>query len=175
MEKVPNRYHYEVEVFIHPMSQNSKSDLRYERKYSSSAKENARLLDEEFEESDTHVWNIIATLGHGVKYDDMAVCFDKSSSKYRKREWNLRDMTYDDGHTWDEYLHYPAYQDVYFTNPFNELCDLFSYSFEDLCNINVRGELTTSRIRIVFQPAKLPNEIAPNCQTILRQIAKFAL
>lgn len=39
----------------------------------------------------------------------------------------------------------------------------------------VGGELTISRIRIVFQPAKLPNEIAPNCQTILRQIAKFAL
>ncbi len=45
-------------------------------------------------------------------------------------------MTYDDGHTWDEDLHYPAYQDVYFTNPFNELCELFIYSFEDLCNIN---------------------------------------
>lgn len=136
MEKVPNKCHYNVEVTIHPMWQNSKSDLRYERKYSSSAKENARLLDEEFEESDTHVWNIIAALGHGVKYDDVAVCFEQIFSKYKKGEWNLRDMTYDDGHTWDEYLHYPAYQDVYFTNPFNELCDLFSYSFEDLCNIN---------------------------------------
>lgn len=137
MENIPNSYHYVVDVFVHPMWQNSKSDYRYERKYKSSAKERDRLIEDENNDSETHIWNIIATLGNGCKQDGMAVCFDKSSSEYQKGEWDVREMTGDDGQTWDECIHFPAYQDVYFTMPFHHLyLDLFDYSFEDLCNIN---------------------------------------
>ena len=33
MEKVSNTAHYEVEVYVHPEWQDSKSDLRYESVY----------------------------------------------------------------------------------------------------------------------------------------------
>lgn len=48
-----------------------------------------------------------------------------------------REVTLDDGQSWDEGIHFPAYQDEYFTHPFHALyLDYFNYSFEDLCNIN---------------------------------------
>lgn len=137
MEKVPNSYHYEVDVFVHPLWQDSKSDYRYERRFKSASKENDRLIDDEDNMAPTHIWNIIATVGKGIKKDGMAQCFRQSSDEYRKGEWNVRDLTGDDGQTWDEGIHFPAYQDVYFTMPFHHLYfDLFDYSFEDLCNIN---------------------------------------
>ena len=46
LEKVSNTAHYEVEVYVHPEWQDSKSDLRYERMYNSPAKEKDRLMDE---------------------------------------------------------------------------------------------------------------------------------
>lgn len=53
------------------------------------------------------------------------------------KDWNERTLTGDEGQSWDECIHYPAYQDEYFTMPFHHLfCDCFDYSFEDLCNIN---------------------------------------
>ena len=46
-------------------------------------------------------------------------------------------MTGDDGQSWEECIHFPAYQDEYFTMPFHHLyCDQFDFSLEDLCNIN---------------------------------------
>lgn len=137
MEKVSNSTEYSVDVYIYPEWQNSQSDYRYERKYKPSSKEQDRLIDDEDNLSDTHIWNIIANLGKGGKRNGKAVCFDKSFDDYKHDSWNEREMIGDDGQSWTECIHFPAYQDVYFTMPFHHLyLDLFDYSMEDLCNIN---------------------------------------
>jgi len=137
MEKVSNSTEYSVDVYIYPEWQNSQSDYRYERKYKSSSKEQDRLIDDEDNLSDTHIWNIIANLGKGGKRNGKAVCFDKSFDDYKHDSWDEREMIGDDGQSWTECIHFPAYQDVYFTMPFHHLyLDLFDYSMEDLCNIN---------------------------------------
>ena len=137
MEKVSNTAHYEVEVYVHPEWQDSRSDLRYERRFKSAAKENDRLIDEEDNLAETHIWNIIATLGGYMKFNGTGSCFEASAYGYKPGYWNERDMIGDEGQSWDECIHYPAYQDEYFTMPFHHLyCDDFIYSFEDLCNIN---------------------------------------
>lgn len=137
MEKVSNTAHYEIEVYVHPQWQDSKSDLRYVRKFKSPIKERNRLLDDEDSVADTHIWNIIASVGGCMKFDGTGVCFEGSAYSYDPDYWNERELTGDDGQSWDEHIHFPAYQDEYFTRPFHHLyCDLFDYSFEDLCNIN---------------------------------------
>lgn len=137
MEKVSHTESYYVEVTIHPEWQDSRSDLRYERKYESAKKENDRLDDENCELADTHIWNIIATMGGGPKREGISLCFSQSADEYDSDFWDVRKMTLDDGQSWDENIHFPAYQDEYFTHPFHALyCDYFKYSFEDLCNIN---------------------------------------
>ncbi len=137
MEKVSRTESYYVEVTIHPEWQDSQSDLRYERKYNSAKKENERLDDENCEEADTHIWNIIAVMGGGPKRDGISLCFSELTDEYCPDFWDVRKMTLDDGQSWDENIHFPAYQDEYFTHPFHALyCDYFKYSFEDLCNIN---------------------------------------
>lgn len=110
MEKVINSERYEVEVYVHPEWQDSRSDLRYERMFKSAEKEKNRLIDDEDHVADTHIWNIIAAVGGCFKCDGVGTCFEKSA------------YTYEPG---------------YFTMPFHHLyCDYFDYSFEDLCNIN---------------------------------------
>ena len=137
MEKVSNTAHYEVEVYVHPEWQNSRSDLRYVRKFKSPIKEYNRLIDDEDSVADTHIWNIIASVGGCMKFDGTGVCFEGSAYGYEPGYWNERDLTGDDGQSWDEHIHFPAYQDEYFTRPFHHLhCDQFDYSFEDLCHIN---------------------------------------
>ena len=137
MEKVSHSESYYVEVTIHPEWQDSRSDLRYERKYESAKKEDDRLDDENCELADTHIWNIIAAMGGGPKRDGISLCFSQSADEYDSDFWDVRKMTLDDGQSWDENIHFPAYQDEYFTHPFHALyCDYFKYSFEDLCNIN---------------------------------------
>lgn len=137
MEKVSHTAHYEVEVYVHPEWQDSKSDLRYVRKFKSPIKEHNRLIDDEDRVADTHIWNIIASVGGCMKFDGTGVCFEGSAYGYEPGYWNERELTGDDGQSWDEHIHFPAYQDEYFTRPFHHLyCDLFDYSFEDLCNIN---------------------------------------
>lgn len=137
MEKVTNISGFEVEVFVHPMWQNSKSDLRYERQYKSATKEADRLIDDEDNIAPTHIWNIIAAMGHCFRHEGVGACFETTSYEYDPGDWNVKDLIGDDGQTWDECIHFPAYQDVYFTTPFHHLyCDFFDYSFEDLCNIN---------------------------------------
>lgn len=137
MEKVSNSEHYEVEVCVHPKWQNSRSDLRYERQYKSAAKEKARLIDDEDHVAATHIWNIITAMGGCFKCDGVGTCFEQSAYTYEPGYWDERVITGDDGQSWDECIHFPAYQDEYFTMPFHHLyCDQFDYSFEDLCNIN---------------------------------------
>ena len=137
MEKVSNSERYEVEVYVHPEWQDSRSDLRYERKFKSAEKEKNRLIDDEDHVADTHIWNIIAAVGGCFKCDGVGTCFEKSAYMYVPGYWDEREMTGDDGQSWDECIHFPAYQDEYFTRPFHHLyCDQFDYSFEDLCNIN---------------------------------------
>lgn len=137
MEKVPNTCQYKVEVCVHPLWQNSKSDYRYERKYISSSKELDRLIDDEDNLAPIHIWNIISAVGRWDKWEGKSHCFLKSADEYHKGAWNVLSLIGDDGQTWDEGLHYPAYQDVYFTKPFHYLYfDNFCYSLEDLCNIN---------------------------------------
>ncbi len=139
MEKVSHEDTYTVEVYVHPEWQNSQSDLRYERKYETADEEEERLWDEEDNIAPTHLWNIIAELGHGYHHRrGVVACFERLSCEYQTEDWD--DIYLDlgeDGRTWDEGIHYPAYQDQYFLMPFHHLyCDLFQYSFEDLCNIN---------------------------------------
>lgn len=137
MEKVSNTELYEVEVFVHPEWQNNKSDLRYIRRFKSPAKELDCLITEEDSVADTHIWNIIASVGGCMKFYGTGVCFEGSAYSYEPEYWNERELTGDDGQSWDECIHFPAYQDEYFTRPFHHLyCDQFDYSFEDLCNIN---------------------------------------
>lgn len=137
MEKVSNTKLYEVEVYVHPEWQNSKSDLRYTRMFKSPAKELDCLIKEEDSVADTHIWNIIASVGGCMKFYGTGVCFEGSAYSYEPEYWNERELTGDDGQSWDECIHFPAYQDEYFTRPFHHLhCDHFDFSFEDLCNIN---------------------------------------
>lgn len=138
MEKVSHNEDFEVSASVYPYWQDSKSDLRYERKHKSAKREKERLEEEEDELAHTHIWNIIAAMGRGCTYqDDIAVCFNASSYEYRSRDWNERELTGDDGQTWDECIHFPAYQDVYFLRPFHDFyLHVYSYSFEDICNIN---------------------------------------
>ncbi len=137
MEKVSHTESYYVEVTVHPEWQDSQSDLRYERRYKSAKKENDRLDDENCEFADMHIWNIIAAMAGGPKRNGISLCFSQSADEYDPDFWDVRRMTLDDGQSWDENIHYPAYQDEYFTHPFHALyCDYFKYSFEDLCNIN---------------------------------------
>ena len=137
MEKVGNQEDYYVDVVIYPKWGNSQSDLRYEPKYESAKEESSRLYDEWSELSETHIWNIIAVMGHGEKCDGISLCFSRSSTQYCCAHWDVRNMTLDDGCPWDEGIHFPAYQDEYFTLPFYELyLAHYNYSFEDLCSIN---------------------------------------
>lgn len=102
----------------------------------SKKKERERLIEQEYKEADSHVWNIIAAMGNGMREDGVALCFDHTSWD-GDDNWNYKDLIMDDGQTWNEGIRYPAYQDVYFTYPFHNLFfEAYNYSFEDLCNIN---------------------------------------
>lgn len=137
MEKVSHTTHYEVGIYVYPKWKNSKSDLRYERKYKSSDKEKERLMAELHNEEGTHIWNIIAALASGSNYYELHSCCNHWASKYTPDDWDERKITMDDGASWDDGMHYPVYQDVYFTYPWYCLHNHhFLYSFEDLCNIN---------------------------------------
>ena len=138
-ENVQHVDDHNTEVYVHPEWQNSRSELNYVRKFESEDEEDERLIDEEDNISHTHIWNIIAQLGHGYRHDrGFVACFEQSWNIYMKDDLeDFEDMVGEDGRTWDECIHYPAYQDQYFLMPFHHLyCDLFSYSFEDLCHIN---------------------------------------
>lgn len=136
MEKVQHTERYKVQLFISPYWQDSKSDYRYTPKYASREEEQDRL-DEDNAGAKTHIWNIIAQLGKKRDPYGNASCFNLSCESYREACWDERRLVGDDDYSWDEMLRYPAYQDVYFTIPFNNLCcSLFDYSFEDLCNMN---------------------------------------
>lgn len=137
MENVRNKELYEVTVCVYPQWQDSSSDIRYGRLFTSADNEQDRLIEEGFNVADTHIWNIIAAMGHGVRHNDTGVCFEFSAYEYDHGLWDERELTGDDGQSWDEGLHFPAYQDEYFTRPFHHLyCDMFCYSLEDICNIN---------------------------------------
>ena len=75
-------------------------------------------------------------MGGSANIDGIGTCFDASSRSFDPKDWKETDLIGDDGQSWDEYLHFPAYQDVYFTKPFHFLCERFDFSYEDLCNIN---------------------------------------
>ena len=125
--------------YVHPEWQDSQSDLRYERKYESTDEEDERLWDEEDSIAPTHLWNIIAELGHGCHHRrGFVACFERLGCERKTDDWDdINSLLGEDGRTWDEGIHYPAYQDQYFLMPFHHLyCDLFLYSLEDLCNIN---------------------------------------
>ena len=136
MEKVSNTEHYAIELYIYPEWQDSQSDYRYMRMFKSASQEQDRLINDEDNIADTHIWNIIANLGLGYRREGKASCFDGCFYDYDKEDWDVKSMIGDDGQSWNEGIRYPAYKDVYFTMPFHHLyCDLFLYSFEDLCNI----------------------------------------
>lgn len=138
MKDVPNNYEFVIRVYIHPQWENDKSCYDYKPKEGlSRRKEQERLIDQIDDEADNHVWNIIAAMGKGFHVEDgVALCFDNTVWD-ADDEWDYKKLVMDDGQSWDELIHFPAYQDVYFLHPFHMLyCDNYNYSFEDLCNIN---------------------------------------
>ena len=115
------------------------NDLRYERKYESTDEEDERLWDDEDNIAPTHLWNITAELGYGYHHRrGFVACLERLSCEYQTEDRDdINLLLGEDGRTWDECIHYPAYQDQYFLMPFHHLyCNLFLYSFEDLCHIN---------------------------------------
>jgi len=123
MEKVPNTEDYSVKVYVYPCWQDDLSEM--------------------------DIRDIITRMGEMPNCDGITPCFEHISRNYDSRDWNYRDCIVDDGQSWDEMIHYPVYQDVYFLHPFHLLyCDLFNYSFEDLVSIRdfrveVKVELQT--------------------------------
>ena len=139
MEKVSNTSYYDVEACVYPVWENESSQLDYVPKEKSRREEQDRLCEQEDVEAPTHIWNIIANLGdsYPCKVDQKALAFHHSSDEYEAKDWNFKNLVMDDGQSWDEGIHFPAYQDVYFTYPFHCLfLDNYDYSFEDLCCIN---------------------------------------
>lgn len=90
-------------------------------------KEQDRLIDQMDDEADNHVWNIIAAMGKGFHVEDgVALCFDNTVWD-ADDEWDYKKLVMDDGQSWDELIHFPAYQDVYFLHPFHMLyCDNYN-------------------------------------------------
>ena len=137
MNKVPNLdgYCYETEVFVYPQWTNSKSEVGYKSVLSKS-KERDKLIEEE-NDCHNHIWNIIAAMNDCFKVDGVGACFYHSATSGDAKEWNLKELLMDDGQSWDELIHYPAYMDCYFLVPFHHLyCDLYNYAFEDLARMN---------------------------------------
>lgn len=138
MNHVSHATGYEVEVYVQPQWLNDKSERNYTPLLKSARAEKDRLNDQEDEVASTHIWNIIAAMGFGKIINDKSVCFlHWHGGTYDESEWDLKTLTLDDGLTWDEGIHYPCYQDVYFTHPFHLLyCDNFCYSYQDISNIS---------------------------------------
>lgn len=137
MKDVPNNYEFAIRVYIYPVWENDKSCYGYKPKEGlSRSKEQDRLIDQFDNEADNHVWNILAAMGRYPAEDGVALCFDNLVYDADDK-WDYKELIMDDGQTWDENIHFPAYMDVYFTHPFHMLyCDNFHFSFEDICNIN---------------------------------------
>lgn len=137
MEKVPHKCKYYVDVGVHPLWVNDKSAYNYTPKESVPKKERERLEEQELE-SRFHIWNIISAISRGCpgKMDGAAMCFSASSNDYNCQEWEFHKLVMDDGQSWDEGLHYPAYMDVYFTVPFYYIYSYCYYANADLININ---------------------------------------
>jgi len=137
MTKVANNREFYIMVYIHPQWDNDKSSYDYASHPGLSAKKERERLDEQiYQEAACHVWNIIAAMGQGGKENGVSLCFDHITYDADDK-WELKELTLDDGNSWDEGLQYPAYQDIYFLHPFYRLyMDSYCYSFEDLCNIN---------------------------------------
>lgn len=136
MNKVANLdgYGYETEVFVYPQWTNSKSVFGYQ---TSRKKDEADRLNEEECHCHEHIWNIIAALSDCYKVDGVGACFYHSAWSGDEKEWNVKQLLIDDGQSWDELIHYPAYMDCYFLTPFHNLyCDLFIYSLEDIAQMN---------------------------------------
>lgn len=149
MEKVSNQEHYAVNVYVYPYWQDDRSDYGYVPRQKNRMKERDRLIVQEDDLSELHIRNIIARMGAVPNSDGITSCFEHASYSYKPQDWNYRDLVIDGGQSWDELIHFPAYQDVYFLHPFHLLyCDFFDYSFEDLVTINdfrveVKVELLT--------------------------------
>lgn len=137
MNDVPNKYVFVIKVYIHPQWDNDKSSFGYKPVDGlSRKKEQERLIDQMNDEACNHVWNIVAAMGRGYREDGVALCFNHEAWN-EEDSWEYKELIMDDGQSWDEGIHYPAYQNVYFTHPFHQLYfDAYNYSFEDLCNIN---------------------------------------
>lgn len=71
--------------------------------------------------------------------DGISACFSHQNraddEKDLDADWDLKTAIMDDGQSWDEGIHHPAYQDVYFTNPWHKLFYQNYISLEDLANI----------------------------------------
>lgn len=136
MNRVSNLdgYCYETEVAVYPQWTNSKSEVGY--KPTKGKGERERLIEEE-DNCHHHIWNIIAAMSDCYRIDGVGACFHHAATSADPKEWALRTLMLDDGQSWDELIHYPAYMDCYFLIPFHNLyCDLFLYSLEDIARMN---------------------------------------
>lgn len=93
------------------------------------------------ESDDDDILNIILQMGLSEidQVDGISACFCHRNRADDEREldadWDLKKAILDDGQTWDEGIHHPAYQDVYFTNPWHKLFYQNFISLEDLAKI----------------------------------------
>lgn len=90
---------------------------------------------------DEDIMNIIIQMGQGAdEIEGITPCFMHRNNVSEDRDidtdWDLKTAIMDDGKSWDEGLHYPAYQDVYFTQPWHQLFfEAYTFSLEDLAQM----------------------------------------
>lgn len=93
------------------------------------------------ESNDDDILNIILQMGLSEidQVDGISACFSHRNRAEDECEldadWDWKEAILDDGQTWDEGIHHPAYQDVYFTNPWHKLFHQNYISFDDLAGI----------------------------------------
>ena len=133
---------YTICVFVYPYWQNRMSEWNGPV----AEKVSRKVLDEdECELSEYHLWNIIVERG-SVREENRGICFTHTAHTSNQDDWNFTSAVMDDGQTWDEGIHYPVYQDVYFVHPWHLLYwDSYEFALEDIARLNdFRVEVSVS-------------------------------
>lgn len=83
------------------------------------------------------IQNIIAELGRKPGFSGHSPCFTWMTYPDGGNTWDFKEATMDDGVSWDEgSFRRPAYMDLYFVHPFQELFfDNYIFAHEDLLSI----------------------------------------
>lgn len=145
---------YSVCVFVYPFWDNRYSEWKDTPIEKASRKV---LDDEECNQSPHHIWNIIVDMGSCFREDNKGVCFVHSASSSDPEDWDWTSAVMDDGQSWDEGIHFPVYQDVYFLYPWHLLYwETYDFALEDLARLNdFRVEVKVSfEVKVKDKPIK---------------------